>query len=345
MPLLKTFKLLVLSNLILGMLFLGPLSAVAQPTVVLLTSLDFEIAPHKTFHGLGVSNRAHQMVHQFSQVFKAKGYRVAVIHQADTSLLFKALHHPDVEAVFWLSHGSFISAEDDEKDFSLFISNKIVDSNGFDLSPTFGGVQANVKFLAIVSCNSQGIMAPIYTPVFLQNRPWFKTLLFNGKIEAKEGLTQAINMGLQHLLATQSTPTSQITEPVEANEESVEIKITRLFKPLPPSSLHTNKVIYPALRVEFRGQVVAVFDPENSQEAKEQVQRITLKIPRQNRNVARLKIKITMGDYALESGAERFEIGELKLEENLKTGKWHIFSDSEGVPLGEQYRLFLFSNE
>ena len=161
--------LLILSSLVWG------------GNIVMLTSLNLDEGKkerlERDFRKANVDTQANLIIH----------------HEVGPALLFKVLSDPQTQKVFWISH----SAEERPL-VSGFVAEEVIkDIHGNDVKKFFTTTTRNLKFLAIVGCQSRAIIDGFIARNNYLDRPGLEFFSFRKKTELFKGLKLALAASLE----------------------------------------------------------------------------------------------------------------------------------------------------
>lgn len=233
-----------------------------QQKIVLMTSVVAEKSPIRSF--FCSHSYLSKLEDKFRQQFKHTNYEVQVTHGADQYHLWKELHDPRNVAVFWLSHsGVAITGGKEGQASGVMGFQKVSDIEGYDLAPVFQKIHPNLRFLAMIGCDSQSVIDRLE----IGKSDLLRVIGFHGKIDAKKGLKQAM-FEAKSVLSSPDVLAGY--PPVCSRVPGYRVRAHRLFSE--PSSYFTEPdqktVFLPhrSARVMADGQIVAVFPKPRPQE-------------------------------------------------------------------------------
>lgn len=157
--------------------------------VVLFTSFD---APQILWHS-DSQWMAERLESEFSTSFQNSGFEVEMIRQASGWQLHQALHDPATVGVFWVSH----AGKDTPISGAMRFGAAIPTHDGFDIKSVFQSVGPQLKFLAVIGCSAQAIIDQARRSGAYSNNPRLKIVSFDHPIEARDGLTYALNESVE----------------------------------------------------------------------------------------------------------------------------------------------------
>lgn len=277
-------------------------------TVVLLTSLEMGEAPYPWLVKK-YSNFEASLEKLFrSQMAKIKSlpFSLEVSHKADVTKLDETLKRKDVRAVFWLSHGGFIPEGSEN---SLFDFSSVYDYRGFDISSRISsrGLSSNLEFLGLVGCYSNPIVEDI-----LKNNPNTKAQFFgsDAKTAAQVGLKDALEKFRKSIdYGKVFFHADRTEEPVET--ASFKMHIDRKMEyPTHRDDVDEKAIFYPALTVEYAGNVLAVLPRSKYGET----QSIDIDLPKEFCVKEKTcLVKVSSGKPAKSTPNKDYYLGEMKM--------------------------------
>lgn len=249
---------------------------------------------------------------QVESLFRKKialraGEQLQVVHKTDQWTLFQTLQDPQVEAVFWLSHG--VSGSADQTVDGATLLPKLLDYRGDNVAPVFARLGQQLKFIAIVGCNSAAILEHYRVDV----------------------------SSLAHYIPTKKKVALhlQVPKAVDAYRGArLENGAPTLHISAVQGTIHVHRTVTQAtsnrsLRV-YAGNHLLGLVPAYSADT-------TFAVPEDTS----LKIKLESGqDPTAEQGA----FGEILIYSSTITGKWELFKNNAGDPFGVNHRLFVYRN-
>jgi len=282
--------------------------------VVLLTSIDTSSikAPfwkkkyYRTYH--------LKLEKLFREKF-GKAATVEVTHFANQSDLWRTLHDPAVLGAFWVSHAGG-SAE----------NGIIIDSAGFDVLPVLGEAHPHLRFLGIVGCKAKPLLKAFEAELARSN-PDLLLYSFDKKVDAKAGLKKAIKA----FRAQMQKPV--VAPPVCRVREGYPVRVLRtLADPRSPAK-------YAAVRIENRGQVLAVLPPGQAGDEQE----VLIHIPPFSSVPSALELKVSVSAGANPwVTAEQVGIGALDVRGSWNGAEWRVFANPQGLPIGVVTHIYRY---
>jgi hypothetical protein len=255
--------------------------------------------------------------HQFlepklERIFKKKlaGHELVIFHQANQEQLYNELNNPTNQAVFWLSHGSFVKTSRRAKPGALATTPYLLTHDMINVAPLYEKVAMEINFLGIIGCNSNSIIKD-----HLSQREFLSVYAPTRKVDARLALRKAIRK-------FQKSPKYQVTSTEVSSEH---ITITR--------SEMDPTLSYRSLQVFMGGKFIGLLP--SSINSSTQIQSLSIQnIERTRRG---LKISLKTGEV---NTVESRDFASLSI--SYQDGDyWKLFARSNGQPFGATERLFL----
>ncbi len=307
--------------------------------VVLLTSLDTQSIRslfRKTYFQTYVQNLEELFVRKFT----GTQYVIEIVHRADQFHLWSALHDPKNVAIFWLSHAS--SSGGSTASSQLLSNQRILDSQGFDVTPIFNKIHPNLRFLAVIGCFSQSILNQL--PHLSQDpkhsdHPYLRLFTFNHKVDARIGLKKAIQeskrvLDIPEIRLGYSSPCPRVP--------GYRIRISRGFN---PSLVDSRRL---AGRVISGSDPIDVFpSPRQNEPNPSLVQVHDVFAPAQGEDLPSFRIDLGENNalYSDKKALSALELGDLEIVlKNLgqSFSFWNRWQTPDGKPIGvfsHKYKL------
>ncbi len=159
----------------LGFFFMGYQAFSATQKIALLTALETDLRIDLA-----------QLEKIGKDSFGSYNYEFDIIHRASIYDLWQTLHSHQTIAVFWLSHAG--CTEVPVPKFARQVA--MPDINHFDATDILQEIHPNIRFLAIIACNSVEVIKKARTAYELNQDLVIKS--FDEKISPAEGLTEAM---------------------------------------------------------------------------------------------------------------------------------------------------------
>lgn len=168
--------------------------------IALLTSLDPKDG--KAFYNLPGYDNNQKIEKEFRKHFDTTSFEIVVTHRATLGDVWSTLHDPKVTAVFFVGH----AGEETEfgNNHSLSAPAIIADENLNDLKNAFQKVHPNLKYLAVISCNSKSIIDTFIKDNSYSNAPDLVIKTFDHKVRPLTGLKESIKDAI-NLIAKDET--------------------------------------------------------------------------------------------------------------------------------------------
>lgn len=315
-----------LGFVLLGLFFFSISYAQGKPRqkVVLLTSVAMTDSYRSNIEKI------------FRNSYEPKGYDVVVIHHADQYWLHKALHDPYVVGLFWLSH----TVQGQSFADGVTSGALLLDEFGFDVSGVIGEVHPNLRFLALVGCESEKVLRAKINSFYLNYlRPNLDIATYDQKVEAKEALQQAINTSWYSLNTTE----------VKAGyfskcftRKGVEVEITRKQDWTSPDFL------YPSVRIELGGEVLGVFMATLPGFRETKKVFIRESILGKVEDEQDLKFIFTAGSN-LKTNSNNLKLGQFFFNHSWDKATWQVFGNKnakgEVQPEGINFNVYQFTGD
>jgi hypothetical protein len=302
-----------------------------RQTVVLLTSLDMSrvhIPWFLFFMRPYYEHYPQRLESAFREHFQNRGYNVVVQHDADQAVLWRALHYPGSVAVYWLSH----AGDSGPQAPGLSGGAVIVDRNGYDVTPVFQDVHPNLRFLAVIGCDSQHVLEQQLHSGISEN-PDLRLISFDHKVDAQDGLKRALEVGDRYL----GLPSVRRGyEPECATRQGYEVVVTRKL----PCDNASEAKTFPAVRLENSGRVLGVFTATRGC----RTQRLKTYLDESMGPVRAFELKLVE-----DSGTNAYmlptdlELGELDFSEPWSGAQWRLFADSSGHAIGVTTHVYRYT--
>jgi hypothetical protein len=176
---------LVLAILII---FISIVAQAHEPVrIALITSLNSKEGK-RFFNGKDFNNDL-KIEREFIKHFDKNEFDILVIHHATLNDVWTTLHDETIQGVFFIGHAGLGATLGNE---GVEAPSIIADYNLNDLKNAFQSVHSNMKFLALIGCNSQFIIDKFIKNGFYSNAPMLVIKAFNSKIEEIDGIREAI---------------------------------------------------------------------------------------------------------------------------------------------------------
>jgi len=310
-------------------------AAEVHPKITLLTSID-----EKTFKGpfyLHWGYFEHYLgglENQFQEHFKNSGYEISVIHQANRDQLYAALHDPANVGVFWLSHSTAVSGNPIK---GVQFDPRIVDAIGSDVKELFQNVHPNIRWLSIVSCNSNMILQN----ELKDHHASLRTQGLDNETDARVGLKEALEKSDEILLNSDTKYGYAGVCPIS---EGRPVLVSRTIS---SPGVFFAKIVYPAVTIDFHGRSVGAF-PEvtvtNQTIGKmfHQTQLVFLDMNDAIQNPSDLNLTINSGLNAIEVTPD-LDFGRFEITGFWSGANWKALSSPvTGKPFGVTKNLFIY---
>ncbi len=292
------------------------------PKVILLTSFERPRLEKK-------------LEHIFRRKMKGlvkKGWKIESKSRADAYDLHEALTDDTVDGVIWVSHGSFrtIGAT---RNASGTIAAKpmLLDHHGDDVASVLTLHHDQLKFLSVVGCNSKQILdyqnEKTIHPTDLSE---LETYIPDHKVVAQWALRRASKRAMRFFQSAKSSAMRN-TKQTAVNE----IEITRII----PDQIDSN--LLRPIRVYLAGKLIGVLD--KGIPGKIQTARFHIPAYLDNLPDVKWKFRIETGQH-VETNSNEIVFGDIQFKAE-RALTWKIFADAEGIPFGQNFRLYLPERE
>lgn len=191
-----------LITLVLGLCLSAGSFAGQKTKIAFLTSID--PSDGKRFYHSQTYNNNEKFEKEFRSQFRNGDYEIIVKHFASIEDIWNVLHDETISGVYFLSHsgGSVSSSSGAMKAPAL-----IADYEGNDLKNAFQRVHANLRYLAVVGCESESIIEEFKKNKTYANAPQLVIKTFPEKIRPMKGLRDAVSAGISALATTSQVVT------------------------------------------------------------------------------------------------------------------------------------------
>jgi hypothetical protein len=269
---------------------------------------------------------------QFTSHFRALSStrELAVVRNANRADLFDALRDPQAIGVFWVSHGNPMDIQ--VGGGVLEVNSKLLDSTGADVAELFKSISPNIRWISVVSCDSNQILRAEQVE--------------DSRIQGFSNLTDA-HVGLAQSLSKSDSILNRPIEPKPACPQELGIPLTikrtyRLSEQMP------TDYIFPAITVENQKTSLGSFHPVSASKLRSsggmavESQTIWLPIsgPSDDLNI--------IFQSGLSSGAvpSYFELGSFSIDSGIPADKWLPFEDMKThTPFGVTWEPYLSRNK
>ncbi|NDD91296.1 hypothetical protein EBZ37_04350 [bacterium] len=280
-------------------------SADSQPRVWLMTSLDVLDPQLNFFTGRNrlALAKAEAMFQRWA-LREARHARAVIAHLATQDDLARVLKDPRTLALFWLSHGN---------------QDTVIDYRGFDLTPVWKqfGKESQAARLALISCQSRGILPP--TPQIID---------FENKIDMLRALGRSLKTTRAADLKRADLSLHSNTAPESPGPQET-IQLVRKLRSTPLMSMQS--FITPAVRVETRDKILFTIPGKRAFETSDSQQTVEIQVP-----LLINQVTLTAGQSLL-IPLQEIEIGEWQ----ILTPGWKFFADALGKPIGVTRQILL----
>lgn len=278
--------------------------------VVLLTSFNPKVPGISNWLQFRYKNYMGGLEKIFVKTFLGKGYDIEIQRHANQEVIHTELNSPENVAIFLVSHGG---------------DGAMVDENGFDYTPLLHQAHPNLRYLALIGCDSLEVSDQIRSKL-----PQARIRSFPKKIDAKKGLKAALD-GLENYLGSPSIRHGY--HPACPAQKGHRIRVTRT---VPADSQAT---LIPSVRIEHKNRILGAFPP--SLPGKAQEIEIFLPEPAVPVRAVDLKMQIYAGaNPGLLPG--QVELGRFEFQAPWSGGQWKLFADAQGKPVGVAQHIYRY---
>jgi hypothetical protein len=151
--------------------------------VALIVSLDDKDG--KAFFNGPNYDVSKRIEKDFKKYFDPKDFEIVVIKNATLASIWKTLHDPTYHGIFFVGHAHSSS-------IGAINTKLIADQNMYNVKNAFQSVQANLRYLAFLSCNAEGIIQNFIEKNYYANAPELRIKAFNAPVELSKGLEESI---------------------------------------------------------------------------------------------------------------------------------------------------------
>lgn len=263
----------------------------------------------------------------FRKKFSSNKYpvEIKVIHKADQEDLHRELNNASNSAVFWISHGAFAKIKT-KGEQALGVRPMIFDYRGDNVADIFSKINPNIEYVAIIGCNSKGILDYYNNQGFSKN---LKTYVADRKVIATFGLRKSIRKFKKHW---------RNGELKKGNKKGIAkgyfVSVTRSL------DIETPRESIRSLKVINNKRVIALLpkiEPGSSSTQK-------IFIPK-NTNNTKNKFQLEFStSQGLGTSRSNVYIGDIYLESE-GVNLWKLFAKSNGDYFGFNSKLFLFKGD
>lgn len=246
----------------------------------------------------------------FTKTYASRSQDLIIRHQANPAILWAAMNSEKTEKLIWVSH----SATGKSLAQGLQSDDVVADISGNDVKKFFSTTTAKLKFLALVGCESQGIIDGFKARGNYDNRPDLDIFAFTKKTKLIKGFKAALEASLR--------PSSD--RGLGAREDA---KITLNLSVKPGQSVKGTSW------VEMGDRVLAVIN-ESVQAQKVTIDSSTWsQLKNANLQVIRSR------------DVQNSTLPEIKISVNGFSNLWRLFTDNEGQAIGRPNKNLYIYNQ
>lgn len=269
---------------------------------------------------------------RISQKFSNKVYRklvkngfndeeFSITEDADQFTLYQTLNDPQTQAVIWISHGATPRLSRKMKrqmngGTGMSAQPELVDFRGDNVAPVFKNYAKNIKYVAVIGCNSREILD--YVGSGLASDDSIEKYIPTKKIIAQFAIRRVAKQ-LSHIEMIESNT----AEPLEPFQNA--ITLTRSI----PADADAD-LIRP-LRVMIGSELIGVLPALAPGESK------TWILPVSETNIKQVKLE---SGQNIMTPVEKINFGDLKITLPNQT-IMKPFSKTDGTPFGLNFRLYI----
>ena len=273
--------------------------------VVLLTSL--ELCKAKT----------EKIERKFRKAFSKSELKIVVHHRTDPKTLYAVLTSPETEGVIWVSHAA---AEKSVKP-GMSAAETIRDVYANDVKNFFTLVPPNLRFLAIVGCESKKIIDGFRSRGHFSDRADLEILSFEKKVVLERAFHKSIEF------ATVSLDRPRF-EREEVSFSTIDISLTR--------STSGNLEGFASGWVEMGDQVLGYFVEGSPEMIQASVSEAFFQ------GLERKNMKFIRDQSAMKNDRN---LGLLQIESQSKVGSWRIFAKGERAIGNRNEQLYIYRRQ
>lgn len=247
----------------------------------------------------------------------------SITQDADQHTLYQSLNDPQTQALIWISHGATPRLSRKMKrqiangaGNGMSAQPELVDYRGDNVAPVFKKYSKNIRYVAVVGCNSQEILDYVGSGIATDDA--IEKYIPTKKIIAQFAIRKVIKQ-LSNIELLDST-TAEPMEPIQNT-----ISITRTI----PSDADSD-LIRP-LRIMIGNELMGVLPALQAGETR------TWQIPVSEDKIKQVKLETGQN---IMTDPTKINFGDLKITLPDQTSM-KIFSKTDGTPFGLNFRLFI----
>jgi hypothetical protein len=127
---------------------------------------------------------------EFKKSLDLNSFELVVVKNATLASIWNTLHDPSIYGVFFVGHAGVMPKN--QSNNILSIPSLIADQNLYNVKNAFQSVHSNLRYLALISCNAEGILQSFIDKGYYENAPELKVMAFDKKIEFSEGIKEVL---------------------------------------------------------------------------------------------------------------------------------------------------------
>jgi hypothetical protein len=280
-----------------NIVFLSSLPLKDQKTTLKLKKLFF-----KKLYGVSQFANGHQLIYHSN---------------ADAELLYKYLNDPDTMALFWVGHGGFKKISS-TSEVGIQPTPVLFDYKQRNISKVFQKVHPNIKFLAVIGCNSWQILKNV-----ISSRSDLGYYIPSKKVVATWSFRKALRKFRKHFWTIKYHYISE-----DIKQQGIPITIERSTTSNTPLMIFAGK------------KLIGVFPASSTSQYLKKNFMIPLYTDFTNLKKHDLKITFSSGQNA----RDNFDnFGDIVIRYDGQR-LWKLFAKSDGSAFGVNVRIFLFNN-
>jgi hypothetical protein len=167
--------------------FLVSTNAKAFEKVKVAVIISLDDKEGKAFYNSSHYDVNQRIEKEFKKYFDPETFEIVVIKNATLSSVWETLHDISFQGVFFLGHAGSVS-----NDNSVTSPSIIADQNMYNIKNAFQSVHANLRYLAFISCNAQGIIQKFIDQKYYANAPELYIKSFDKKVELESGIRELV---------------------------------------------------------------------------------------------------------------------------------------------------------
>lgn len=276
----------------------------------------------------------------FNHSYKNSGFELIIKHEVTPMTLRKYLKDPSVKGLFWVSHARGV----EDLNTGVQNSGKIIDAFGNNVSDLFRNIHPNMKWLALIGCQTKSILESIKKDGFLDKNTSLSIHSFKKKVSAKRGMKKALFESafiLGQRLQRSHRSKNKKNPVIKASPENLDFEfpvfIDRDLLYVNLNGSFTNEIFEKpvVLRVDFGNELVGFYTVTNRDFSYKIGLNLANFSGRKNRN---LKVSLV--------AKKKNDLSHLPEQISIENGEgghaWKLFEDRNGRPVGVNTYLLLY---